>query len=220
MLIEIYFENIKNLDKIIFNSNRTKQKFLMAFPTLINTHKLEILYPFSDLPLINSYFIKPKSKIKKIIINSRHHDYKNIKTILLKTYQYVENKKNIKIIVTQYGDLTNELKNIFKNKNSINFVGYLSLNEYKKLISSASVVIFPSDDEDFGISALDAYNLNIPVVIKKNCGFKEILHKNYPFFYDDTNLNDILDLVLNNKNKNFFKNKKNFKEIFLKKLIN
>ena len=57
-----------------------------------------------------------------------------------------------------------------KNKNTIKniiFTGYLDTFKYMKLLSNSIGVIFPSRDEDFGISALDAYNLNIPVIVKE-----------------------------------------------------
>ena len=79
-------------------------------------------------------------------------------------------------------------------------------------------VIFPSIDEDFGISALDAYNLNIPVVLYKNCGFSEILDKNYDFFIDDKSPDEIIDLLVHHRdnNKIIYNNKIDLKKKLLK----
>ena len=218
-LINSYTENINHLDTIIFNSEKTKQKFLISLPQIKDTHNLEVIYPFSDLKF--SSFSDNNSGIQKyILLNSRHQVYKDIQKILLILYEYAEKKNDIKIIITQDGQLTKNLEKTFSNRKIIEFVGYLDSIDYQELISNSSAVIFPSDDEDFGISALDAYNANVPLLIKKNCGFLELLEKNYPLIYDDNNLTDILDLVLNDNSNNFYTIRHNFKKIFFEKITN
>lgn len=218
-LINSYIENISHLDTIIFNSEKTKQKFLISFPQIKETHKLEVIYPFSDLKFSN-FHGNYLSSNKYIVLNSRHQAYKDIQKIISILYEYVEKKNDIKIVITQDGQLTKTLEKNFKNRNFIEFVGFLNINDYEELISNSSAVIFPSDDEDFGISALDAYNSNVPLLIKKNCGFLELLDKNYPLIYDDNNLVDILDLTLKNNSNNFYINRKNLKKIFFEKIKN
>ena len=78
------------------------------------------------------------------------------------------------------------------------WLSYLDFRDYQSLILNSSGIIFPSRDEDFGIAALDAYNLNIPVIVQKNCGFSEILPHDYAYYYNDINITSIMNSLLFN----------------------
>ena len=207
-----YFENIKDLDFIIFNSKKTKNKFLYYFPELENLINNKVIYPYSDLDFISISNI-PEKKNKNLLFNSRHQSYKNINEALRKISVYCLNNQ-IDIFLTNLGDDTKILKEKYKNFSNIFFQGYLKKVEYQSLIKNSIAVIFPSNDEDFGIAAVDAYNQDIPVLIRKNAGFSEILNDDYEFFFNDDNLLE--------KIQNISKMKYNFKyekKIDLKKLF-
>lgn len=222
-LIKKYYYNLISLDKIFFNSIKTKNKFLYAFPNLDKKVNLEIIYPFSDLEFIEEKESNTNKKNKKknyYVINSRHQSSKNIIHILLLMKPILDRYKDIKLYITQEGSETKNLKNLYPENKQIIYTGYLKFEDYKKLLFNCNAVIFPSRDEDFGISALDAYNLNVPVLIQKNCGFSEILHEKYNFFYNDNNFSDIIEKTLNQDNKNPYTNKINLKNLLIEKLQN
>ncbi len=208
----IYINNLYSLDKIIFNSKKTKQKFLHIFPELEKKVKLDVLYPFSNMPFISKDLNNPKIS-KYFVINSRHQAYKNIEHIFILINDFLKSNKDIKIYLTHGGELSENLKKKNTIKNII-FTGYLDTFNYMKLLSNSIGVIFPSRDEDFGISALDAYNLNIPVIVQRNCGFSEILPEDYSFFYNDFNLVTILENISKNYRTNIYFNKVDYKKIF------
>lgn len=217
-LISSYTKNLLSLDHIFFNSNKTKLKFLHSFPILEKSKiNLEVLYPFSNMP----YVKKENKKIireKYFVINSRHQSSKNILHIILLVKNFLNLNKNIKLYITHTGELTDQLE--FENKNkSIIFTGYLNIDEYMQLILNSIGIIFPSRDEDFGISALDAYNLNIPVIVQRNCGFSEILSLDYSYFYNDNNLIEKLNNLTKFIPKNIYKKKRDYKDIFQKKIL-
>ena len=217
--IKQYSKNLYCLDKIIFNSNKTKLKFFHVFKDLEKKIDHEVLYPFSDLEFRTESSLKNKNN-KYFVINSRHQHYKNINHILLLLLPFLKNNKNIKIFITQEGKLTENLILSHNQSNQIHFTGYLDFRDYQSLLLNSIGIIFPSRDEDFGIAALDAYNLNIPVIVQKNCGFSEILPNDYEYFYNDMNLNDIMTkLVIESDNQTiFYQNKLNYKKIFLEKI--
>ena len=94
-LINSYVKNIRCLDTIVFNSEKTKQKFLIALPQIKETQKLEVIYPFSDLEF--SSFTNEKSNSQKyILLNSRHQAYKDIQKILFILYDYATKKITLK----------------------------------------------------------------------------------------------------------------------------
>ena len=211
-LKNIYINNLYSLDKVIFNSNKTKQKFLHIFPELDKKVSLDVLYPFSDMPIINKE-IDRTQKSKYFVINSRHQASKNIEHIFILISDFLKSNKDIKIYLTPGGELSENLKTKNTIENII-FTGYLDTSKYMELLSNSIGVIFPSRDEDFGISALDAYNLNIPVIVQRNCGFSEILPEDYNFFYNDTNLITILEDISKNNQNDIYFNKVDYKKLF------
>ena len=217
--IKNYIKNLYSLDKIIFNSNKTKLKFLHVFKDLEKKVETEVLYPFSDLD-----FRKDKSvnlnKKKYFVINSRHQHYKNINHILLLILPFLKENRNINIFITQEGKLSDNLRVSHNQLEQIKFTGYLDFRDYQSLILNSCGIIFPSRDEDFGIAALDAYNLNIPVIVQKNCGFSEILPHDYAYYYNDINITKIMtSLIFDRNNEIIYKNKVNYKKLFLEKII-
>lgn len=219
--IKQYIKNLYSLDKIIFNSNKTKLKFLHVFKDLEKKVDMEVIYPFSDIDFKEKQIANLK-KNKYFVINSRHQHYKNIHHILLLLIPFLKKNKDIKIFITQEGELTENLVISHNQSNQIKFTGYLNFNDYQSLLLNSVGIIFPSRDEDFGIAALDAYNLSIPVIIQRNCGFSEILPNNYSYFYNDMNLISIIERLLSDTdNKSiFYKNKLNYKKLFLSRINN
>lgn len=202
-IIKSYYNNLIHLDLIFFNSKKTRDKFFYMFPDLKKKVNTEVLYPFSNMEFI--YYKKnliKKSKNVYFVINSRHQNSKNITHILLLMKPILENYPKIKLYITQEGKMTNYYKSLLEDSKQIIFTGYLKFDYYIKLLVNSSAVIFPSRDEDFGISALDAYNLNVPVLIQKNCGFSEVLLDNYEFFYDNNNFFSLIKKLISNRNIN------------------
>lgn len=211
-----YKKNILLFDEIIFNSKKTKSKFLSAFPELLNNKiNLEVKYPLSEINFLDKNI--NRSPKNYLVVNSRHTPTKNITKIIINFLNVIKDK-DMKIYLTHEGAISQEIKKEFLNYRNIVFTGYLDLNEYEKLLSESLGVIFPSIDEDFGISALDAYNLNIPVILYRNCGFSEILDKNYEFYIDDKYPDEIVDLLwfYNSQNKSAYSNKVDLKSEMFK----
>ena len=203
-----YKKNIFLFDEIIFNSIKTKSKFTSVFPDLLNFNmKLKVIYPFSEIIFLNKDFRNITKNY--LVINSRHTPTKNINKILIKYLNAIKDRK-ISIYITHEGINSEELRKEFLDYSEyIFFTGYLEIDDYQKLLSESLGVLFPSLDEDFGIAALDAYNLNIPILLYKNCGFSEILDNFYDFFIDDKDPNEIIDLLLQYRDEkiNIYKNK-------------
>jgi len=213
--INDYFQNLLSLDYIFFNSNKTRLKFLKVFPSLEKKIQTKVLYPYSNMSFIKSTSIK-KSKKLYIVLNSRHQVYKNFLKILDQLNKFLLNNKNFKVYITQSGNLSSEIKNLYKNNDQLIFKGFLNLESYEKLLLNSLCVLFPSNDEDFGISALDAYNLNIPIIINKNCGFSELLDHDYKFFFDnEIDFYKLISRLKSYKYKNFYKNRINLKYEFI-----
>ena len=193
---------------------------MYIFPNLKNQVNLEVLYPFSNMEFIDYKKPNTKKNSKNIyfVINSRHQTSKNIAHILSLIKPILKNYPKIKLYITQEGKMTNVYKSIYNESKQIIYTGYLKFDKYMKLLLNSSAVIFKSRDEDFGISALDAYNLNVPVLIQRNCGFSEVLPKNYQYFYDDNNFITLIKNLIDNDDANPYKNKIDLKKLLIKKI--
>lgn len=212
-----YYKNLISADYIFFNSKRTKMIFLNHFPLIEKNTKIDILYPFVETKI---YYSNNKLKQKYFVINSRHDLNKKIEEIVKLFYSFCT-KNNFRIYITSDGPNKKNLERVFKKKNIVIFTGYIPKDDYYELIKNSTAVISVNPFEDFGMSYLDAYNLDIPVIIYKSAGFSEILNESYNFFFDNS-IDNVFDYILNSNYliKPYGNNKFNLKDLFLKRLLN
>ena len=94
-----------------------------------------------------------------------------------------------------------ELVNEYNIKEKVFFKGIIKdILEIKKL---ADLVLIPSKDESFGLSALESMSLGIPVIARAVGGLKEIIINNENgFLFENSNLSQAVEIgikVLNDK---------------------
>lgn len=58
--------------------------------------------------------------------------------------------------------------------NDVDFPGFVSDDEYQRLISTSSAIVLPSSDEGFGLPVAEAEYLNIPAVVTSDSGMADI----------------------------------------------
>lgn len=71
--------------------------------------------------------------------------------------------------------------------NRFHLTGFLTLDKVRHLLSTADVYCMPSVSEPFGLSAVEAAQFGVPVVISKQSGVAEVLHGSLKFDYWDIN---------------------------------
>lgn len=85
--------------------------------------------------------------------------------------------------------------------NDIIFTGYLADEELAGLYSNASLYVFPSVNEGFGIPVLEAFKFGVPVLVADNTSLPEV-GGNAVISFNPFNINDIAEkvvLLLNNQ---------------------
>lgn len=75
------------------------------------------------------------------------------------------------------------------------FPGFLKGEAVEKAFSIADLYVMPSVSEPFGISALEAINSNVPVLISKQSGVSEVVHHALKFDFWD--VDRFADLMIN-----------------------
>jgi len=208
-LRQIDFINAKNFDYIVCNS-KTVQKRIKKYYRLDS----KVLNPASHT------IFKPQKKLDEEYYVSLGR-LKGFKRFDLTIKAFNKNKKNLVIIGE--GEEENQLKKL-ANKN-IKFLGRVSDQTRDKYLQNAKALIFPQE-EDFGITIIDALRNKIPVIAFKKGGAKEIINKDCGIFFEKQTVGAI-NIAINefetmrfDKEKIYEKSlkydKKNFQENFKK----
>tara|TARA_Y100000591_G_scaffold332183_1_gene368571 strand:- start:2021 stop:3082 length:1062 start_codon:yes stop_codon:yes gene_type:complete len=184
----------QNLDKkkVIFNakkifciSNNTKKDLINHYN--IDSSKIVV----SHLGMDQKIYFKIKKKKYLLFVGSRS-SYKNLNNLLVAFSKSIYLKKNYKLII--FGDrnftaeetfLLNKLKIyekvIFRTGDD---------DDLKKYYTNASLFVFPSKYEGFGLPLLEAMRFGCPVVCSNIAVFKEVAG-NSCFYFNPNNVINI-----------------------------
>lgn len=212
----LYIKKLNSFKCIISNSNFTKKSLKK-----ITNKKIFVIYP----PI-------KKNKIKKIFIgdfylsNNRHEVEKNIDKIIL-AFQKMKDKK---LIITSQGSLTKKYIKLAKKFTNIKFVGLVNDKKYFNLLKKCRALINVTNNEDFGMSAIEGMSYGKITFCINEGGYKETTINNFNSIHVKKN-NIVEDLVnkiqtintsiLNKLGKNCIKTSKKFsEEKFFKRLNN
>jgi len=179
--------SIKKSDKIIAVSQSTKNDILKFYPE-VKEEKIHVIYHGFDSELFQKEI--SEEKIKKILNN-----YK------LKTKNYIlyvgaiQPRKNLEVLIEDFNLLKKgnpEIKlvlaggkawmweNIFEKaekspySKDIIITGTVPFEDITILYRNASLFVFPSLYEGFGIPVLEAFASGIPVICSRNSSLPEV----------------------------------------------
>lgn len=91
----------------------------------------------------------------------------------------LKKEQNLRFVVTGQGELMEEMIASCTEKailDKIHFTGHLPQEDVFAIMKTSQVMIMPSLSEPFGLSALEAVSLALPIVLSKNCGVAEVLN--------------------------------------------
>lgn len=201
-ILDVSFKRATKAAAIVFISQNTKKDFLKNFPQFKG--KSYVIYPGYDDSLYQK-IIKPKKILSLnedyILYLGRLEKRKNIIN-LIKAYKIfrVKYKLNHKLILAGkegYGfneieAEINKLDNRFKN--DIIMPGYIAEENLPHLYSNASVFVFPSFYEGFGIPILETMACGTPVVCSNSSSIPEAGGEAAKYF-DPNNPSEIADSI-------------------------
>lgn len=216
----IYFKlfmllTLKQSDKIICISQKTKKELNQLYPKMVKNKKIEVIYNYVD---VFERKIENRIEEKFYLYLGTLNKRKGVHILLDAFKIYLKKTKNpIKLILAGGIDdksLLNKIKEIKEiNSEKIEYRGYICTKEKEKLLSKCYAFIFPSLAEGFGIPPIEALSYNKPLVLSDLEIFYEILGDENNYFkiekkYNKTicNLAAILDknLIRNSKQKEIF----------------
>lgn len=174
----------KDCDKIIAVSKSTKRDIVEILH--IPENKIEVIYEATTMK---------KGAVKKpsrpyILAVGTQEPRKNIGR-LIQAFQRLKNKDIDLVVVGKYGWGHNNLKFEIKN---LKMLGYVSDGELANLYTNASVFVYPSLYEGFGIPILEAFNCDCPVITSDVSSLPEVGGK-AAIYVDPLSISDIAEKI-------------------------
>ncbi len=186
----------KRSDKIIAISNQTKSDIMKFFK--IDCKKIEVVYQSCN-PVFKSH---KKNMVKKdlglpknyILYVSSIEERKNLLPLIkvLKKMKY----KNL-VVIGDGKDYKEKCINYIKNNNlqkRIFFKHNLNLEEIAIAYRNASILVYPSIYEGFGIPIIEALYSKVPVITTKGGCFEEA-GGTYTKYVDTKNTDEIVSAI-------------------------
>ena len=206
---------IENSDFIIVPSYSAKKDLLTRWG--VNENKIEVIPEGVDIsffyPKISGDKILQKYGIKNeyILYVGADSPRKNLKNLIL-AYSKIFNDIPHDLVLIgpiKKGYIEKIIKKYLKGRisrenvlNRIKNVGYLDTKDLPFVYSGASVFIYPSLYEGFGLPPLEAMACGTPVITSNNSSLKEIFSNAALLIYDPLNSNEISERILDILSKN------------------
>lgn len=188
-----------------FSANEIKKytntkKDIHVIYNAIDHKKFKVIKEKSKLDFVRKKYSLPQEFIL-FVGNVKPH--KNLKNLLLAI-------KNIEInlvivgkkegFITADKDITNIIER-YNLKNRIIFTGYIEDEDLPIIYNLATLFVFPSLYEGFGIPPLEAQACGCPVICSNAASLPEVCGNSVIYFnpYDVEDIKEKIELVLNNK---------------------
>ncbi len=102
----------------------------------------------------------------------------------------LEKNSNVRFIMAGSGDMHDKILERVAQKqigHRFHLAGFLDLQKVRQLLSISDAYCMPSVSEPFGLSAVEAAQFDVPVIISKQSGVSEVLKGALKFDFWDTN---------------------------------
>ncbi len=190
-------KTIKYKDIILTISKNTKNDLIKCYPKIEKNNKIVVNYEGVDdrfKPIRNKKAISKILKKYKLKYPANYLLYvgaieprKNLITAINVFNKLIQNKKysDFKFLIVGRAGWKNEevyqCINTMKLRDKALFVGYVNDEDLPYFYNAASVFIYLSLYEGFGLPPLEAAKCKIPTLLYRNSSLKEIFPKTYPF---------------------------------------
>lgn len=193
---------IYKADKVITISEATKQDIIRYFPKAKD--KIRVIRlgynkdSFKPISLDEKrrYIDKHDYPENYLLYIGRLEEKKNIVN-LLKAYQKSDRKWPL-LLAGRPGNYgykeIEQLANYGDLKDDVIILGYISQQNYPKLMASASGFVFPSKFEGFGLPVLEAMASGVPVACSDISALREVAESSVLYF-DPDNIDDIANKI-------------------------
>jgi glycosyltransferase involved in cell wall biosynthesis len=133
---------------------------------------------------------KKQFKEKVVLFVGRLTRQKGPEYFLEIASRVLEVRNDVRFVMAGTGDAFNRLleKSSYRHLgNRFHLTGFLNIDKVHEMLSVADVYCMPSVSEPFGLSAIEAAQFGVPVVISKQSGAAEVMKGSLTFDYWDIN---------------------------------
>ncbi len=199
-------KTLERADHIICISNNTKKDLLKYYN--LDDKKISVILlgkpEGKDYELIDNVYLRDPF----ILFVGDRFKYKNFISLAKAFSSSKKINSNFNLICFGNIDFTNDEINFFKKENiSLEKIKFFSGNDYQLnyLYKKASLYVCPSIYEGFGLTLLEAMNMNCPIIASNTSSIKEV-GSNVIKYFDPYNIDDITlkieNLIFDNVEKN------------------
>ena len=200
-----FFTNVAKSDMIITGSEFSKQEILEQLN--FYNEQVQVIYHGINHDLFKIY---NDSKVnfelpEKFIFSVGSIEPRKNLAGLLKAYNSLnkEFKKEYKLVLAGFKGWENEeiINLIEQDKENIHYLGFVSDSELAKVYNLASLFVFPSFYEGFGLPVLEAMACGTPVLCSNTTSLPEV-GGDAVVYCDPNNVNDIaekMEIVLSDE---------------------
>jgi len=192
-------EALKRADGIISISHSTKKDLIEMLG--VPEDKIKVIHLGNSLvnkpegePIINSPYI---------LYVAKRLEYKNFKMLTEVFAKIKKNYPELKIVCSGGGNFTQEELKNFENLKIKGDVIYINANDkmLANLYKNAEAFIYPSKYEGFGVSLLEAMNMECPIIASNSSSIPEILGDAGLYINPEEpeDLENKIEMLLNNK---------------------
>lgn len=191
----------QNAEKIIAVSKNTKKDIIETFG--LNPEKISVIYEAADDRIFKNVSSKAIESLKKkyqiksplLLYVGQFRYHKNIEG-LIRAYRILKKDTSCQLAILGKSNLDNQ--EIFSD---IIRPGFVSDEELACWYKMASVFVFPSFYEGFGLPGLEAMSAGLPVVASNKGSLPEIYQKAAIYFdpFNPTDIADKIKMVLEDK---------------------
>ena len=202
--IEAKKNAVKNADHVICISENTRNDLIRILG--INHEKTSVIYHGFLYNNSSNHEILTEYKKPYILFVGSRGGYKNFRNLLSVFASKPDLKKNYKLVAFGGGPFSHYEINLIRklglsNKNVVQKSG--DDNLLRNFYKSASIFVYPSLYEGFGLPPLEAMSCGCPVICSNSSAIPEVVG-NAAIYFDPNSLSSIysaLEAVLNNKIK-------------------
>lgn len=173
---------LKKADHIITNSNFTAQDVIRHFPFTKNK-TTGILLGKEDFfkPKPNQAILEKLGILTPYLLHTGTIEPRKNLSLLVKAFEEIKKEKYTDLQLVLVGKLgwksesLKDLINISPFKKDIKLLGYVERADLPTIYTSASVFVYPSHFEGFGLPVLEAMSCGTPVIVSNVSSLPEII---------------------------------------------
>jgi glycosyltransferase involved in cell wall biosynthesis len=192
----IDFKHAQDVDKFIANSQETQQRIRKFY-----RRDSIVIYPPVSLPLSSEQLLKIKQESPQDYyfyigrLGLQKHPELAVQACL---------KLGVKLKVAGIGQMLPQLKVIAHNNKNIEFLETVSDDQLARLFAGAKALLYPVEDEDFGIVPIEAMMAGTPVIAHRSGALKfTVEEKVNGLFFEQLTITDLVKAIKEFENIGF-----------------